>query len=367
MRLLVAAQVLLLLSLAACARLGSPQGWSGGVVAEGALYIGTMEGDLRALATSTGETIWSFELRGESEDDRVIYGPPTISDDTLYFGGYDGHLYALTLDGDEVWETRVGNGDHIVGGPVVADGLVLVGSSDGNLYTFDAVDGSQRWTFPTGNKVWSTPAVEEGVAYFGSLDHNVYAVSLEDGTELWRFPAKAAVTARPVVAGGRVFVGSFGSVFYAIDAETGSEVWRFDGASRWYWGGAIADGETIYAPSLDGTLYALDMGSGRLNWTLDTEGSIVGSPVIVGDRIAVPSSDGRVWLARLTDGAGGTQCDIGSKLRASLAEHEGYLYVAASDHSVRRLLVKPNGNPDEEWVHLTDKGDPVQHGRPPAC
>ena len=190
---------------------------------------------------------------------------------------------------------------------------------------------------------------------------------MEDGAEVWRFPAKGAIAASPVVARGRVYVGSFDSVFYAIDTESGREAWRFDGASRWYWGGAIADGKTIYAPSLDGNLYALDMDTGGLRWTLETEGAIVGSPVVVGDRIAVPSLDGRVRLVRLKDGLGETECSIEAKLRASLAEHEGYLYVAASDHSVRRLSVKPNGNPDEEWLHLTDKDPPVQRDQTRVC
>ena len=367
MRLLMAAQLLVLLSLVACARVGSPEGWSAGVVTDEALYIGTREGDLRALATSTGDTLWKFELRGENSDDRAIYGPPVIADETLYFGGYDGILYALSLDGDELWDTRVGNGDHIVGGPVVAAGKVLVGSSDGSMYAFDAFDGSRQWVFPTENRIWSTPAVEDGVVYFGSLDHNVYALNLDDGSLLWRFPAKAAVTAKPLVANGRVYVGSFASIFYAIDAQTGSQVWSFDGAKRWYWGGAIADEETIYAPSLDGNLYALDLDTGQLQWTLQTEGAIVGSPVFVGDRIAVSSLDGRVWLASLNDGADEQQCNIGSKLRASPVEHESYLYVSATNHSVRRLFVKPNGNPDEEWVHLTNKDDPMQLDQPPVC
>jgi outer membrane protein assembly factor BamB len=363
----MAASLLALGSLVGCTRLGVPQGWPTGAVEGNALYTGTMDGELRALDTATGEIIWLFPLRGE-ENNRAVYGTPAIANGVVYFGGYDGILYALSLDdGSEVWDTTVGDSRPIVGGPVVAGGLVLVGSSDGNLYAFAITTGSLEWSFQTSNGVWSAPAVSDGVVYFGSLNHNVYAVDLEDGTEIWSFPAKGAVTATPVVFGGRVYVGSFASMFFALDAETGDEVWRFDGADNWYWGGAVADESTIYAPSLDGKVYALDIHTGELRWSLQADGPIVGSPAIVAGRLAVASADGRVRLVRLSDGLDERQCNLDAKLRASLAVQGNVLYVSADDHSIRALAVKPNGNPDEVWVHYSNEEDPVPQNPIRVC
>ena len=369
-RLIVVAQLLLLLSLVGCARLGNPEGWSKGTVVGETLYIGTMEGDLRALDINTGDTIWTFELPGEDTQTRAIYGTPAVDveGEMLYVGGYDGVLYALPLAPDEtrgdvrqIWDVRVGGGDHIVGSPVVAQvgdrGVVLIGSSDGKLYAYDAADGTFQWSFPTGNKIWSTPAVANGIAYIGSLDHSLYAVNVTDGSDAWPSPFSAggAFTATPLIARGRVYAGAFDGVFYAIDAQTGSEVRRFEEASKWYWGGAIAVEDTVFAPSLDGNVYALDIDTLELRWTLKADDAVIGSPAIVHDRIAAPSMDGRVRLVRLTDGADEQQCNIGEKLRSSLAVHDDVLYVSATDHSIRALRVKTNGNPDEEWVHFTDQ------------
>jgi outer membrane protein assembly factor BamB len=354
---LAALLALSLLALIGCSRIGSAQGWPSGVVVDDTLFIGTQDGDFRALDTQTGEMIWSFRLRGEDEDLRAIYGAPAVSGDALYFAGYDGMLYALTLDGDEIWDTTVGQADKIVGGPVVADGKVLVGSSDHNMYAYDAESGSLEWTFSTGNGIWTTAAVENGVAYFGSLDHNVYAVSMADGEEVWRFPAGGAVTAKPVVADGKVYLGSFDSVFYALDAATGKAAWRFDGANKWYWGGAIYHDGAVYAPSLDGNVYALDGETGDLMWKVESEGPVIGSPAVVGDRLASTSKDGRVRLVTLADGQDERPCNIGEDLRASLTVSGSTIYVGADDHSIRALNVKSNGNPDEIWVHFTDSDD----------
>ena len=350
----------------ACTRIGTPEGWSGAVLSGETLFIGTLEGELRALDASTGEPMWRFRL-GPEQDGAAIYGMPALVDQTIYVGGYDGRLYAFNLEGEVVWSEIVGEAEPIVGGPVLTGDTLLVGSSDGRLYAFDAAEGTKLWSFPTGNKVWSAPAVANGVAYFGSLDHSLYAVEVEKGTQVWHFPAEGAITATPVVADGRVYFGAFDSVFYAVDADSGNEVWRFDGASSWFWGGAILASDTILAPSLDGNLYALDASSGNLLWTLKTDEPIVGSPAIVDGRVAVASMDGRVRVVRLSDGLGEERCDIGVRIRAPLTANDGTVYLSAGDHSVRALTIKTDGNPDEEWVHFTDREDPVPQDHVPAC
>ena len=72
-------------------------------------------------------------------------------------------------------------------------------------------------------------------------------------------------------------------------------------------------------------------------------------------------------LVRLRDGSDERQCDVGVKLRASLSVHEDFIYLAATDHTVRALRVKANGNPDEEWVHFTNEDDLVPPDWVPSC
>ena len=204
--LLLQATLLLLVS-AGCARLTTPEGWSAAAVAtdvefrgttyEEVVYVGAREGRILALDGSSGDTLWDLELRGE-EDRRAIYGTPALHDGALYVGGYDGLLYVLATDGDDLDELEVGAGDPIVGSPVVAGDVVLVGSSDGNLYAYEIVrDGSdvtlvERWRAATGGRVWSTPAVADGIVYFGSLDRKLYAVNLSDGSPAWAGPVRGA-------------------------------------------------------------------------------------------------------------------------------------------------------------------------------
>jgi outer membrane protein assembly factor BamB len=366
---LIVSALVLLLAVTACSRVSNPTGWPGGVVSGDAILIGSRDGELIALDLETGTSLWRQELPRE-DDPQAIYGTPAVFDGTVLAGGYDGLLYAFdVLDGSPQWTEQVGEeGFPIVGAPLVSGDTVLVGSSDGNFYALSAKDGSEIWRFPTGNKIWSTPAVADGVVYFGSLDKFVYALRIADGSELWQFPAGGAVTAAPVVAGGRVYFGAFDGNFYAVDAQTGLEVWRFDETGGWFWASAVATETAIYAPNMDGHLYALDLRTGSLLWDLETDGSIVSSPVIVDDKIAVASDDGRLRIARLADGFTVGQCNIGGKLRTPLAESDGVVFFGADDNSIRALSIKASGNPDEKWrPFFTDKEDQSAAGPPAAC
>ena len=359
------ALLLVILTLAACARVANPRGGSGATVAGDVLYTGSEEGEIVALDRDTGDFLWNYQLGGEEESERGVYGTPAVADDTLYVGGYDSVFYALSLKEDDEegrlkWRSR-SLGGPIVGGPAVAGDLVLVGSSDGSLYAFNTggeeTIRTAMWRFPTGDKVWSTPTLVDGVAYFGSMDHKVYAVGLAEGNKLWEFPTKGAVVASPLVLGGRVYVGSFDSNFYAIDAATGAEVWRFEGATKWYWAQAAATDGTILAPSLDGNVYALDRATGALNWTMVTEGPIVGTPAVINGLFAVPSVDGYIRIASLRAQEVLHRCNVEQEIRTPLVtfeEDDDYIYFGARDHSIRAMRIKSNGSPVEEWAHYTE-------------
>lgn len=364
-------------------RINAPEGWGGGAISDGVLYMGSRQGDLLALDASTGETKWRFPTAIDEDDGaadlEAVYGTPVLHDEVVYIGGYDGRLYAFAPDLQLMDSEPVGglNPDDkfspIVGGPAVAEDIVVVGSSDGSVYAFDVVrDGedlelSERWSFGTEGRVWSTPAISDGVVFFGSMDHSIYAVDLDSGELVWRFPSRGAVATSPVVADGRVYGGSFDGVFYAIDAETGEERWRFEGSQSWLWAKPVTDEESIYVASLDGNLYALERGDGELRWILRTDGAIVGSPVVMSDLIVVPSTDGTLRVATLAEGEEIGICNIEDAIRTPLVEREGFVYLGVVDGTIRALDIDANGEPDEEWVHKTDEDDPLARRGSHAC
>ena len=290
-----------------------PRGWSGGTIADGTLFIGSVDGKLMAVNASDGRRIWEAPLGATAPPPGgfgcaappvsvAIYGSPAVSANLVYIGGYNGKFYAFASGEQEprwVYPREGTTGSQIVGGALVAQDKVVFGAADGKVYALNAATGasSTGWIFPAGNgvgKIWSTPAYLDGTIFVGSFDKNLYALDIATGEKKWSFATQGAIAATPVAYNGTVYIGSFDRNLYAIDAATGQEKWRFSGARNWFWAKPLIKDNVIYAANLDGKVYILDAQSGNKLMELDMGGAISASPVLAGNTVIVVTESGNI-------------------------------------------------------------------------
>jgi hypothetical protein len=91
-------------------------------------------------------------------------------------GSGDGKIYAVNQDGSLKWTFQTG--DVVYSSPLVGpDGTIYVASWDRYVYAIDP-NGVQKWAFETGNGVFSSPAMgPDGAIYIGSSDGKLYAIA----------------------------------------------------------------------------------------------------------------------------------------------------------------------------------------------
>ncbi|MFC1897460.1 PQQ-binding-like beta-propeller repeat protein [Chloroflexota bacterium] len=287
-----------------------PIGWSGGIVADGSLFLGSIEGRLVAVDTSDGTRQWSDQITTTtpggfgcttSTTGVAIYGTPAVAEDLVYVGAYNGKIYAF--DSSSLQKRWVyppeGNLQPIVSGPVVALDKVYFGGSDGRVYALDANTGVEVWeSFSTGDKIWSTPVVDNGTVYVTSFDKKLYALNATTGEKKWETTeAGGAIAATPLVHNSTVYFGSFDRYLYAVDATDGSLKWKSEvEAGSWFWAKPVIYNNTIYAPSLDGKVYILDTESGHeLVDAIDLGAPVSSSPVVVDGLIIIASEVGQIY------------------------------------------------------------------------
>ena len=359
-RLLALCALLLLPLLAACTRGigGEGTGWNPAASKDGVVYVGTKEGQVKAFIDNGFEGVresWTFPPSLNQFDLEGVYNTPLVVGDLVYVSSLNGFLYAIdketgNLESDGGWRRPQGQPedlDPLIAGPAYdpRNDLVLAPSEDGRLYAYDAKSGDQAWNpFSTGGAIWSTPAVDNGVAYFGSHDHKVYAVALDDGRELWQQKTGGVVAGKPLVFDGKVIAGSFDKKLYALSVESGAVEWTFEG-ENWFWAGAVTDGTTIFAPNMDGNIYALDR-NGNLLWKHDVGSSIVSSPVLVPRGLVVAAKVGKLILLDTRAVDLGLQRELSNltlgdaEVKAPLFADGDSVFVGSQDSSVRRIEIK---------------------------
>jgi hypothetical protein len=139
----------------------------------------------------------------------------------------------VSAAGIQRWAFAVGDG--VTSAPALANGAVYFGGYDGNLYALSAATGAVVWKYPLGTQVRaSAPAVDaNGVVYIGCYDHNVYAVSA-GGTLVRTYASDDIIRSSPVIAGTSLYFGSNDHKVYAFSigaSPAGSDwpMYQFNG------------------------------------------------------------------------------------------------------------------------------------------
>lgn len=298
------------------------------VIADGVVYIPSLDTYLYAIDQETGKEKWKYKSR------MSIASSPAVAGGTLYFVSSAGSLGAIDISNGQIkwvfateferkFEAKGLHGyppasqtipdawDIYKSSPAVANGKVYFGSGDGNVYAVDAQTGLLQWKFSTKDVVHASPAVVNNVVYIGSFDSGLYALDAETGQQKWVFEAgqdpvihnQVGFQSSPAVVDGTVYVGCRDAHVYAIDAATGRKKWDYPTSKSWVnTTPAVRDG-VVYAGTSDSSRFmALDAKNGRLRFNFDAKAYIFSSPALAGDLAYIGNHNGKLYAVDIKTG-----------------------------------------------------------------
>ncbi|MFC7072601.1 PQQ-binding-like beta-propeller repeat protein [Halovenus rubra] len=172
---------------------------------------------LYAVDIESGEMRWQFESGGIGD----IESSPAVVGDSIYFGGTEKELHALSVEqGMEQWTVEL---DDSVKGPVaVVDGTVYAGTDDATLYALEAESGDEEWAVPVDDAMRSGPAVSDGIVY-ATAGTQIQAHDADNGRELFSVEQYGDLDLSPVVADGTLYTGGYGFNAYGDLDDAGNE------------------------------------------------------------------------------------------------------------------------------------------------
>jgi outer membrane protein assembly factor BamB len=208
---------------------------------------------------------------------------PYVDGTTLYAADAHGRVSAVAADsGRRLWETDVNLA--ISGATGVGDGLVVVGTPKGRVVALNKEDGKQAWTATVSSAVTAAPAVHGGVAVVQTADGKLTALSAADGKRLWVYersePALSLLgTSAPAIVDEYALSGFAGGRIVVLNLRDGRLLWEFavsqprgrNEVERLVDVDAplLIVRDMLYAASYRGKIVAMDMRTGRLQWTRD--------------------------------------------------------------------------------------------------
>lgn len=268
-------------------------------VANGVLFVGTVDGWVKALDTRTGDMLWEYEDRKEftttpvpagswlvvaASDDTVIgldiargtplwrYEPgytadlayrrtaaPVIYGRRVYYTNAKGDMVTLDAESGEILETvdlydALQPLSDLNLSPVFTEAFVLLATREG-LYGFDTLkERWERWSEAGGTqRPWVTP----DDAYLATRSGRVVRFDLTHRELMWDTKVGDDYLTPPVFYKDiYILVGSWGGGLYVLHKNSGAILHRIVPEIR-VAAPIVAEGSNIYIRSSAGTVHAL--------------------------------------------------------------------------------------------------------------
>jgi glucose dehydrogenase len=102
--------------------------YASAAVTNNLVVVGGRDKVLRGLNPESGKILWEFPTKAR------IDSSPVIAGENIFFANLAGELFALDMNGKQVWKFDLGSA--ALGSPAVDDHKLVIGSKDGIVYCF---------------------------------------------------------------------------------------------------------------------------------------------------------------------------------------------------------------------------------------
>jgi outer membrane protein assembly factor BamB len=283
-------------------------------VDQGTLYAVNGLAELIALDAARGTVRWRVGTGAPARSS------PTVADGRLFITTIDNRLLAFaTQDGRQLWSYQAATALTAVLGqsaPAYSDGFVVAGFGSGELATVRADSGIVVWTDslatarPGGtvadfSTIRGLITVSNGVVYAISVGRLMVALDLHAGRRLWE--REVAGQDSPWAADDWIFLVSLNQQIAAINRADGRVAWvtalprwdnpeKQDGPITWF--GPVLVSDRLVVAGTSGKAFSVSPYTGKILGQQTLSGAASMGPVAVAGTVLIICDDGKLLALR---------------------------------------------------------------------
>jgi outer membrane protein assembly factor BamB len=323
------------------------------VVSQGIIYTMDTDSNVTAFRLKDGDEVWSNTVRPKGEDETVIGGGLSISDDTLYAtNGYDELLAMSAEKGGIFWRVKLSAPSRAA--PTILGGNVYVLTLDNHLTAYERLTGKLLWKYEgfaesAGLVSAASPAAENEIVVCPLSSGELTALRIENGAVAWTDSLSPSlqtggaaslpdIAGLPVIDNGAVVAISYGGKIVAIDTATGQRIWAKDiGGAKTPW----VAGNMIFLITSNAELVALSRQTGDIEWVKSLSAQdhsefsynslLWQGPVMAGNRLIVTSAGEEMFEISPQDGTTIRKTDLGFHVAIPPVVADNTLYLVSDD------------------------------------
>ena len=281
---------------------------------EGVVYVSTGRADALALDAGTGAIRWRKPL------DSPARSAPTVADGRLYLTTIDDKLIALGAEaGERAWAYQAAASATTVLGqaaPAISEGLVVTGFGSGDLAAVRAESGALAWSDSLASSrgrnslvdlsaISGLPVIDRGRVYAVGVGGLLVSLDLRSGRRLWEREVGGSET--PWLAGDWLFVQTIDQSLAAIRRDDGRVRWavdlpRYDDPDRrrdrLFWTGPVLAGGRLVLAGSNETALSISPEDGRILGQQKLRGPAAVAPIAAAGTLFIVTDDGTVQAFR---------------------------------------------------------------------
>lgn len=158
--------------------------------------------------------------------------------------------------------------------------------------------------------------------------------------ERWKYRTseqdRASVIGAPVVAGERVYVADAKGVLHAINLKTGKADWTYSTPDGFETTPLVYDGK-VYLGDMIGNFHCVSAADGSKVWVVDAESTIHSSANVWEGKIVFGTDGAEIFCLNAADGKEVWRARAGDRVNAAPSVGNGLAYVSGCDAQLRGI------------------------------